>query len=108
MKERRQFKRFTATLPTRVEAVMSDETRVFDLETKDISAAGAFLLTKESAFFPDGTRFIIGLTVPENSLKELTDLKSFLECEGNMVRSNSEGMAIQFDRECYIMGLRGS
>jgi hypothetical protein len=108
MKERRQYKRFKATLPARLEAVKSSETKVFDLEIKDISAAGAFIYTKESPFFPDGTRFIIDLTIPANSIRELTDLKSLIECEGSMVRSNAEGMAIHFDRECYIMSLRGS
>jgi hypothetical protein len=50
----------------------------------------------------------MNLSIPENSIKELTDLKSLIECEGRMVRYNSEGMAIHFDRECYIMNLRGS
>jgi hypothetical protein len=107
MKERRQFKRFKTNLPVRMEAVMEDKTKVFDFETKDISAAGVFIYTKESPFFPDGTRFTVDLTIPENSIKELSDLKSLIECEGSMVRYNSEGMAIHFDRECYIMSLRG-
>ena len=108
MKERRQYKRFKATLPARLEAVTSGKTKVFDLEIKDISAAGVFVYTKESPFLSDGTRFTIYLTIPKNSIKELTDLKSLIECEGSMVRYNSEGMAIHFDRECYIMSLRGS
>ena len=107
MKERRQYKRFKATLPARLEAVKSSETKVFDLEIKDISAAGAFIYTKEFPFFPDGTRFIIDLTIPAYSIREFMDLKSLIECEGSMVRSNAEGMAIHFDRECYIMSLRG-
>ena len=107
MNERRQYKRFKATLPARLEAVKSSETKVFDLEIKDISAAGAFIYTKEFPFFPDGTRFIIDLTIPANSIRELTDVKSLIECEGSVVRSNAEGMAIHFDRECYIMSLRG-
>jgi len=108
MKERRQYKRIKANLPARLEAVKSGETNFFDLEIKDISAAGAFIYTKGSPFFPDGTQFIIDLTIPANSIKELTDLKSLIECEGSMVWYNSEGMAIHFDRECYIMSLRGS
>ena len=108
MKERRQYKRIKVNLPVRLEAVTSGKTKVFDLETKDISASGAFIYTKESPFLPDETRFTLDLTIPKNSIKELTDLKSLIECEGSMVRYNSEGMAIHFDRECYIMGLRGS
>ena len=108
MEERRQYKRFKAKLPVRLEAVTSGQTKVVDLETKDISAAGAFIYTKESPLFQDETRFIIDLTIPKNSIKELTDLKSMIECEGSMVRYDSEGLAIHFDRECYIMSLRGS
>jgi hypothetical protein len=107
MKERRGFKRFKAKLPARLEAVISDKIKVFDLETKDLSATGAFIYTKDSPFFPDETRFTIDFTIPENSIKELAELKSLIECQGSMVRYNSEGMAIHFDRECYIMSLRG-
>ncbi|UCD32245.1 MAG: hypothetical protein JSV38_16075 [Desulfobacterales bacterium] len=56
----------------------------------------------------DETSFILDLIIPENSVKELTDLKSFIECEGSMERYNSEGMAIYFDRKCSVMSLRGS
>ena len=38
MKERRQYKRFKATLPARLEAVTSGKTKVFDLEIKTIVA----------------------------------------------------------------------
>jgi len=51
MKERRHYKRIKAKLPARLEAVTSGKTKVFDLETKNISAAGAFIYTKESPFF---------------------------------------------------------
>ena len=108
MKERRQDKRHTARLPARLEVIASNIKEVFDLETKDISASGAFIYTKEASFFPENSRFTLDLTIPSDSIKELSDLKSLIECEGNMVRSNSEGMAIHFDRECYIMSLRGS
>ena len=108
MKERRQYKRIKAKLPARLEAVTSGKTKVFDLETKDISVAGAFIYTKESPFVPDGTRLTLDLTIQKNSIKELTNLKSLIECEGSLVWYNSEGMAIHFDRECYIMSLRGS
>jgi len=31
-----------------------------------------------------------------------------MECTGTMVRSTSEGIAIQCDTECEIMSIRGS
>ena len=100
MKERRLYKRHTVRLPSRLEAIMtSDKKKIYDLETKDISIGGAFIYTKESSSFPEGTQFIIGLTIPSGSKKELTDVKSFMECTGTTVRSTSEGIAIQCDRE---------
>lgn len=109
MKEQRQYKRYTATLPARIEAIMtSGKKKIYDLETKDISIGGAFIYSKESSSFPEGTRFIIDLTIPSGSIKELADVKSLMECTGSMVRSTSKGIAIQFDRECETMSLRGS
>ena len=108
MKERRQYKRHTARLPARIEVIASNRKEVFDLETKDISASGAFIYTKKSSFFPENSRFTLDLTIPSDRIKELSDVKSLIECEGSMVRSNPEGMGIHFDRECYIMSLRGS
>ena len=109
MKERRLYKRHTAKLPSRLEAIMtSGKKKIYDLETKDISIGGAFIYTKESSSFPEGTRFIIDLTIPSDSKKELAGVKSLMECTGTMVRSTSEGIAIQCDREYDIISLRGS
>jgi len=107
MKERRQYERFAAKLPARLEAVKSGETNFFDLEIKDISAAGAFIYTEE--YFPKETQFILDFTIPNDSINELSDVRSLMECTtGNIVRYNSEGMAIHFDRDCYILSLSGS
>ena len=109
MKERRLYKRHTASLPSRIETIIpSGKKKIYDLETKDISIGGAFIYTKESSFFQEGTRFIIDLTIPSGSIKELTVVKSLMECTGSMVRSTSEGIAIQYDEECEIMSIRGS
>jgi len=104
MTERRLNNRLTVRLPSRLEAIIpSGEKKFYDLETKDISIDGAFIYTKESLSFPEGTRFIIDLTFPSDSNRELTNLESLMECTGTMVRSTSEGIAIQFDRECEII-----
>ncbi len=105
MKERRLYERFILTLPTRMGTINSGKKQVFELETRDISASGAFIYTKES--FPEGTRFVLDFTVPSDRIKELTGVKSLIECEGNVVRSTDTGMAIHFDKECQIMSLRG-
>jgi hypothetical protein len=77
----------------------SGKKKIYDLKTKDISIGGAFIYTKESSYFPEGTRFIIDITIPSDSIKELAVVKILMECTGTMVRSTSEGMAIQCDRD---------
>lgn len=108
MKERRLYKRHKARLPLRIEAIMrSGKKQIYDLETKDISIGGAFIYTKESLCFPKGTQFIMDLTLPRGSNKELKIVKSLMECTGTMVRSTSEGIAIQCNDEWEIMSIRG-
>ena len=108
MKERRQYKRLSDELPVRLEAITSSKIRVLYVKTKNISAGGIFVYTKEASYIPEDTRFIIDLTIPSGSIKELTDVKSLMECTGTLARSTSEGIAIQCDEECEIMSLRGS
>jgi hypothetical protein len=104
MKNRRLYKRHTVRLPSRLEAIIpSGKKKIYDLETKDISIGGAFIYTKEWYSFPEGTQFILDITIPNDSNKELTTVKSLMECTGTMVRSTSEGIAIKCDRECDII-----
>ena len=105
MKERRQYERFPLSLPARLETITSDKKEVFDFETRDISASGAFIYNKES--FPEGTRFKIDLTVPSEKIKELTGAQSLIECEGSVVRSTPTGVAIRCDKKCQILSLKG-
>jgi len=96
MKERRLFKRHKISLPSRIEAIIpSGNRKIYDFETKDISIGGAFIYTKEWHSFPEGTQFILDITIPNDSNKELMTVKNLMECTGTMVRSTSEGIAIQ-------------
>ena len=98
MKERRLYKRHSVRFPSRLEPITSSGTeKIYHLETKDISIGGAFIYTKYPPSFPEGTRFILDLTIPSGTVKELMVVKSLMECTGTMVRSTSEGIAIQ----CY-------
>jgi hypothetical protein len=95
MKEQRQHKRFPAKLPVKLEAVASRRVTHLHVETKDISATGAFVFTKEASYIPDDTRFNIDLTIPKKRNKKLKDC---INCTGAIVRSTSEGIAIRFNR----------
>jgi len=104
MKERRQYERLMFALPVRIETMMTGRIKVLDLATRDISVSGTFITTLTS--FPERKRFILDFTIPSDSIKGLNDAKSLRRYTGSMVRSTPHGMAINFDRECQIEGLK--
>ena len=107
MEERRMYERFQLSLPARLEMNSSEKTEIFELYTRDVSAAGALLLgTKEQ--FPTGTRCQLELIVASERIQELTGVQGLIKIEGTIVRSTPEGVAVCFDGECEILGLKGS
>jgi hypothetical protein len=105
MQERRIYERHIVILPTKLETILTPgEKKVFDVETRNISIGGVFIYSKNLSIFQEGRRVIIDFTIPSgNFFKYLADMKSIMECTGSVVRSTSEGIAIQFDEECEIM-----
>ena len=97
-KEQRQHKRFLTKLPVRLKAITGSRTRVLDVKTKDISATGAFIYTKEASYIPNDTLLILNSSNPNKITIKLKKLKQLENCTGIMVRSNSEGIAIRFNR----------
>ena len=106
MKERRRFERFSLTLPTRMETILSDKKKVFEFETRDISACGVFINNTLDSFI-EGTRIKLNLTARSERIRELTGSHSLIEAEGSIVRSTPMGIAICFDKECRILSLNG-
>jgi hypothetical protein len=104
MKEKRQYERFILPLPVRLETIELGRKKVLDLNTRDLSASGTFIITLTS--FPEETRFVLDFTIPINSIKRLKDVKSLKGYTGSMVRSTPHGIAIHFDRECQIESLK--
>jgi Tfp pilus assembly protein PilZ len=99
MKEQRKHKRFAAKLPVKLELITASRLRFLDVETKDISASGVFIYTKEASYIPNDTRFILNFTKPSKKLRKFTQL---VNCAGTMVRSTSEGIAIRFNRPIQL------
>jgi hypothetical protein len=102
MKEKRLYKRFSAKLPVKLEAITSSRKGVFLVETKDISSTGAFIYTKEASYIPDDTKFILDSFYPKKSTIKLKRLKQLKNCTCTVVRSTSEGIAICFDRPIQL------
>ena len=107
MKERRTCERFQLQLPVRLETSSSGKKEIFEFRTKDISAAGA-LLSGNAAQFHEGTRCQLELIIASERIKELTGIQGLLKVEGTVVRSPPDGVAISFDGDCQILGLKGS
>ena len=104
MKERRKYRRAIIELPVGLEIIQPGKQTVVYLVTRDISFSGTFIHALTS--FPKGTRFILDFTLPSDYPEELKDIKRLKNCTGKMVRSDSDGIAIQFDRECQVESLK--
>jgi hypothetical protein len=78
MEEQRQYKRFPSKLPVTLEAMTTSRLRILNVETRDISATGAFIYTNEAAFIPDDTRFILNSSNSDERRFVLTDQSNYL------------------------------
>jgi hypothetical protein len=107
MKDRRKYERLQLELPARLEINSLRRAQIFELRTRDISAAGTLLLgTTEQ--LPAGTRCHLELLVASERIKELTGVQGLIKIEGTVVRSTPDGVVICFDGDCQILGLKGS
>ena len=104
MLERRTYERYELEVPVRVEIDVLGKEEVFEFQTNNISAAGAFLNAGDD--FSEGTRCRLELTIPSARIKELTGAQSLIKVAGTVVRSTPEGVAICFDGDCQILGLK--
>lgn len=106
--EHRRLERFGLGLPSQVqisekkgadkkeiEAATEDEA-VLTLETRDVCAGGAFFRTDQ--VLSEGTEVAIDLVLPLDELKKLEGRKTLIKVSGKVIRSEDEGMAIQFNK----------
>jgi hypothetical protein len=103
MEERRRVERFQLRLPVRMEVTISGTKRIFDLETKDISAAGVLIDTSER--FSEGTPVKLNMTLSSNRIQELTGSQSLIKVKGRVVRSAPTGLAVSFAGRKEILSL---
>jgi hypothetical protein len=90
----------------RLETIESDRKEILDNETRDISASGVFIPSPKS--LPEGTRLIMDFTIPSDDIKEFKYVKSLKGSTGTLILSNSKGMAVHFDRDCYIVSMNSN
>ena len=106
MEERRRFERFQLRLPVRMEVIISGKSRIFDFETKDVSAAGAFIDTSER--FAEGTPVQLSMALSSNRIQELTGSQSLIKVKGIIVRSTPTGLAVSFEGKTEILSLNAN
>jgi len=106
VEERRRFERFQLRLPVRMEVTISGKRRIFDLETKDVSAAGVFIETSER--FSEGTPVQLSMTLSSDKIRELTGSQSLIKVKGIVVRSAPTGLAVGFAGRREILSLNAN
>jgi c-di-GMP-binding flagellar brake protein YcgR len=106
MGERRKYERFSLRLATKTTVINSEQKEdeeILDLFTKDICAGGAFFHSVEP--LPEGTQVKIDLVLDVDKLKKITKKKAFIRVKGKVVRTESTGMAICFDKNYKITSI---
>ncbi len=100
--ERRRLERFNLEVPARIEILSGEQNpEILEMNTKDVSAGGAYFRTKRA--LPEGTRVRIDIILPLDRLRKLKDAcKGLIKVTGTVLRSEPTGMAVSFD-EGYLI-----
>jgi hypothetical protein len=95
--EKRKMDRFTLALPAEISITdESGKQRSFSVVTKNICAGGAFFKTDES--LSDRTSVKIDLILSLDNLPGMEGRGSRIDVSGKVVRTESHGMAVCFDK----------
>ena len=106
MEERRKLERFQLHVPAKIELTdASGHHETLQLETKDISADGAYIVSSEP--ITEGADIRLEMILSVEKLKDLigADKKVELKLQGHVIRSDSNGVAVQFNRKYHIRAL---
>ena len=97
MRERRNLERFNLALAAMIETVTEvgpEEKVVLHLVSGNISSGGAYFPTKQT--LPAGREVGIYLFLAPDEANKLGDRGAVLLVKGEVIRSDSDGMAIRF------------
>ncbi|MEW6265936.1 MAG: PilZ domain-containing protein [Thermodesulfobacteriota bacterium] len=103
----RSKKRFQVVAPAVVEIEKPSgtevETEFLNLLSRDVSAGGAFFYTDSP--LPEGTRVKVDLVLMTDQLKKIESDQAMIKLVGEVVRVESGGMAVRFNKRCHILPL---
>lgn len=97
--------RFDLEIPATIELLTPDQEReILNLLTSNMCSGGAYFHTTQP--LPEGTQVKIDLVLQLDRLKSLKEAyrQAYIKVTGEVLRSESEGMAICFDADYQIMG----
>ena len=106
MKERRKLERYKLRVPTTVELPgVCGQRETLQLETKDISAEGAFLTTPQ--LISEGAHLKLEMILSVEKLRDLIGANKMIELrmEGTVIRKDPSGIAVLFDKKYQIKAL---
>ncbi len=106
MREKRNLERFELKVRARIEGEPGKDT--LDLLTSDICSGGAFFHTDQT--LPEGTKVRIDLMLPLDHLKKLVAEgydQAHIQLTGTVLRKESKGMAVCFNKEYSIRPRKG-
>jgi hypothetical protein len=95
--ERRRLERFSVNAFAVVETVSTGEAKVFELHTRDISQNGAFFPMEVPLPAGERVKVTLFLSISAQEL-QLSFGRARIATEGQVVRSEPDGMAVMFAR----------
>jgi hypothetical protein len=105
-KEKRKMDRFSMELAAWISTVDNNgNPRSFEVVTRDICAGGAFLQTDQPLSV--GTDIEMNLVLPLNNLSMVGSRRSRIDVSGSVVRTESQGMAVSFNKRYQISPVAG-
>ena len=106
MEDKRTFERFDLEVPAKVGIKRADQQEEeVSLLTRDICAGGAYMETEKS--LPEGTRVKVDFVLSIEKLKEMLDSHCRVVVEGEVVRTDDNGIAVRFEENYQIMPVKG-
>ena len=104
--EKRKMERFDLELPALLSMMdESGNTRAFEFMIRDICAGGAFFKTDNPLSV--GTEVKMDLILPLDKFKTGKNNRSRIDVSGYVIRTQSQGMAVRFDKKYSISPWNG-
>ncbi len=107
MNEMRTSPRYRLSIPARLMITEPHDRReIVELRTKDICSEGAFFNTGYK--LPVGTRVKLDLILNIERLVQVKGMNSCIQLMGEILRQQTDGFAVRFDKNYEIIPLRSA